>query len=129
MKIKHVLLSGATGVENGTPVNVENLDKGVFMLHTTGSTAGTVKFVVGFDDYPDLAEAKTIDNDFHFAEVVNVDTGDIIDGSTGIVMAGTAVNAAYQLNVDGAKWIAAITTALTVGTVNVNFSEMNNNFM
>ena len=116
-----LVAKAATGVSS--PEFVGDMDKTVFTLHTTASCNATVKFVGGFKDAPVFSTASSNTNDWHYIEVVNVDDGSVIDGSTGVAMTGTDFNTAYMANVDKLKWIGAVVTAYSAGAINVSFTS------
>ena len=113
-----------TGI--GTNFECKDWKNIIIAVHTTGGANFTMKPMVSIqtDDYgsdvaPDFSSASTIANSWGFVQVIPLDNGTAITGSTGITSAGTDVNAYYKVNVDNAKWFNLNITAIAAGAINV----------
>lgn len=121
MKTSQVLVSAQTANGATSSAIVDAAKMTLFTVHTTGTTTATIKFVAGFhNEAPDFSSPSTVDNDWHYVEVIDVNTGTPIDGSTGVATTATDINAAYQMNVDGAYHVGAIVSNMTAGSININ---------
>ena len=113
-----------TGV--GTSFECKDWKNIIIAVHTTGNANFTMKPMVsvqtddfGSDTPPDFSAASTLANSWGFVQVIPLDNGVAITGSTGITSAGTDINAYYKVNVDNAKWLNLNITAIAAGAINV----------
>lgn len=68
-------------------------------------------------DTPNFGGTQNDANPYTFVEVIDLDTGDAIDGATGIVTSGTDINKLYEININGLKYFTVIPTAWTQGAI------------
>lgn len=78
-------------------------------------------------DTPNFGATQNDTNPYTFVEVVDLDTGDAIDGSTGVAASGTDINKLYEVNINGLKYFTVIPTAWTAGSVTVKIKLFTNN--
>lgn len=124
------LLTAAAANGGSAAFNSSDFSSVIFTVHTTGNAAGTLKFVAGFgDEHPDFSAPSTIDNDWHTVEVIPVSTGTAVAGDTGVVLAGTDIHKAYQMNVDAAKHVGVILSGYSAGVFDVGACKINTNFI
>ena len=91
-------------------------------LTVSGATlpTGTIKFAVSDSETaPNFAAAATPTNPWVYAAVVDVQSGSVIAGNTGIGFTGTAGTNMYTVNVDGMRWVSAEVTAYTAGNYTI----------
>lgn len=89
-------------------------------LNTTGSTNLTIKFQGSdSDDAPDFNAAQSSTNGWDYLDVLDSEDGSSIDGDTGIPLSGSADNRQFTVNQDSVRWVSAVITAWTAGTVNL----------
>ena len=124
-----VLLTSEVATAESEPTLMTPFDKAVFHVHTVGATTATIKFVAGFGDAPDFGLAASASNNWFYVDTVSVDTGTPVDGSTGYALTGTGVSTAYQLNIDGAKWVGVVVSAWTAGAISASVVKMNHHYM
>lgn len=108
----------ATGV--GTAVNVENYK--TVNLTVTGATlpTGTVKVAVSdAETVPDFSAAATATNPWSYVALVDLQSGSVLAGNTGVAFAGTAATNMYSLNSNGMRWICPNVTAYTAGNYTI----------
>lgn len=116
------VLSAAAAVGAGNTLNVEDFRNIVFSVATDGggTAALTVKFAGSIqDDAPDFAAAQSKTNMFDYIEVIDLQSGSAIDGDTGFAVATADDYRLLEANVNGLKWVCAIVTARSAGSVNV----------
>ncbi len=110
------ILDGASANGIGRPLFVDDFNAVTLSLHTTGSAAATVRFQVSYQKtMPDFAGAQSPTNSWDYAKVLDLEDGAILDGDTGLVLAGTDENRNFNLDVDGATWINAIISGRSAG--------------
>ena len=108
----------ATGVS--TAVNVENYKTVNLTLTGAATPTGTVKFAVSDSELvPDFNAAASATNPWSYAAVVDVQSGSVIAGNTGVAFAGTGATNMYTVNVDGMRWVCANVTAYTAGNYTI----------
>jgi len=76
-------------------------------------------------DAPNFGATQSATNPWDYVEIVNLETGDVIDGATGIAVAGTDINKNYEVNINGLKWLSLIPTAFTQGNITVKLKLFN----
>lgn len=111
-------IGGATGCFMPTPSNalVKGYNTYTLTIETTDSANCTIKFVSSLSEQcPDFGKPASPSNSYRFVDVIDTSDGSSIDGATGVVLAGTDVNKAYDFNIDQAVWIGIIVTAASAG--------------
>ena len=108
----------ATGI--GTPLFVADFDHIMLALDTASSANLTVKFQGSYaHQMPDFNAAQSVSNQWDYIEVKDIEDGSAIDGDTGIAPAGTDDNRIFEANLSGLRWICAVVTARSAGSVSV----------
>ena len=100
-----------------------------FELVTSGTATLTIKVVGSYgkkisdqvqgDDTPNFGATASASNPWSYIEIVDLDAGTGLAGSTGVALTATDVNKMYELNVNSAKYITFIPTAYTQGTISL----------
>lgn len=104
----------ATGV--GTAVNVENYKTVNLTVSGAANPTGTIKIAISDSELvPNFATAASPTNPWVYAAVVDVQSGSVITGNTGVAFTGTAGTNMYTVNVDGMRWVCSNVTAYTAG--------------
>lgn len=104
-------------------------------IGTSGSTTSTIK-VMGSSGIPD--SAATFDpgnprkdlpnfgatvvpatNPYSFMQIIDLDPSTAVNGSTGVVVAGTDINKSYEVNINLAKWLTVIPISWTQGAITI----------
>ena len=67
------------------------------------------------EELPDFSASQGVNNQWDYVEIVDLEDGAIIDGDTGVVLAGTDDHRHFEANISGARWICATITAYTAG--------------
>lgn len=115
----------ATGI--GTPVSVPDFQHLMFTLSSASSANFTIKFQGSFSDtMPDFAAAQTNTNRWDYVQVKDYQNNAAIDGDTGIAFAGTDDVRQFELNTNGLKWVCAVITARSAGTVSLRLQTFSN---
>lgn len=108
----------ATGI--GTSELVENYKTVNLTVTGTGTPTGTIKIAISdAETKPDFSAAASATNPWVYAAIVDVQSGSVIAGNTGIAYTGTAGTNMYSINVDGMRWVCPNVTAYTAGTYDV----------
>lgn len=91
-------------------------------------TASTgVKFVCSIqNNEPDFLATKSIENQWDYCDVYDLQNANSIDGDTGIELAGAGVDVRlFQVFGDGWKWLSAIVAPFETGTIDVELQITN----
>ena len=113
-------MSAQTAIGVSTAVNVENYKTVNLTVSGAASPTGTLKFAVSDSELvPNFASASSPTNPWVYAAVVDVQSGSVIAGNTGVAFAGTASTNMYTVNVDGMRWVSSEVTAYTAGNYTV----------
>jgi hypothetical protein len=125
-EVKKILdAKGATGI--GTPMEVSEFMHLVGYLATASNANLTVKFQGSIQEaMPDFSASQSKTNMWTYIQIKDLKDGSSIDGGTGIAMAGTDDFRQFELNVNGLKWINAVVTAYSVGSVDVGIKPFSN---
>jgi len=108
----------ATGV--GTAFNVENYKTVNLTVSGASTPTATIKFAVSdADTVPDFSSAASPTNPWVYAAIVDVQSGSVIAGNTGISFAGSAATNMYSLNVDGVRWVCPNVTSYSAGNYTI----------
>lgn len=121
--------SGGVVVKAPKILLVEDAKSIQFEIHTSGSASLTLKTASSFgkktkdsvvdNDTPNFGATQAANNPWDFVQVVDLNTGTTINGTTGIVTASTDLNNAYECNVNSSKYITPILAAWTAGVISV----------
>lgn len=126
--IHYKILDAVTA--NGVGNNIFALDYklATLSLNTTGNTSATIKIQISQqEECPDFSAAQTATNKWSYVQVINTDNGVATDGSTGIILSGTDIPGnQYTLNVDGQKWVNAIVSSYSAGSINLDIDLYTN---
>jgi len=108
----------ATGV--GTYELVENYKTVNLTVSGASTPTGTIKIAISDSETaPDFSAAATAANPWVYAAIVDVQSGSVIAGNTGVAFTGTAGTNMYSVNVDGMRWVCPNVTAYTAGNYTV----------
>ena len=118
--ITQTIMNAQAGPGVSTAVNVENYKTVNLTVSGAATPTGTLKFAVSDSELaPNFALAASPTNPWVYAAVVDVQSGSVIAGNTGVSFAGTAATNMYSVNVDGMRWVSAEVTAYTLGNYTV----------
>ena len=70
-------------------------------------------------DTPNFSATQSKSNPYSFIQIINLATAAAVDGATGITSAGTDVHNAYEVNINGLKYLTVIPTAWTAGVITI----------
>lgn len=106
----------------------QDFQHAVFALNTVGTTTATIKFVGSIqEDAPDFSSLATAGNQWDYIQVVDLEDGTPIDGDTGIAYAAAAADSRQlEANVNGMRWVAAIISGYSGGTIETKVRVFNN---
>ncbi len=108
----------ATGI--GAPQFVQDQHDIVVSLDTTGSTNATIKFQGSLQEtMPDFNASQSPTNQWAYIQMVDLNDGSAINGSTGIALSGTDANRMLEANTNGLRWFNAVVTAYVAGAITV----------
>lgn len=92
-------------------------------FHTSGSANFVVKFKLSEqEDAPSFKDAASTTNKWTFLQVVDLDSGANIDGSTGITLSGVDSNRTFEANVNNCQWITAEISSWVAGALDLSVS-------
>lgn len=82
--------------------------------------SGTIKFVGSNADLPpDFSSAASLTNPYDYVKTVNQIDGSSVAGGTGLVGTATTSVTNLEVNTNAFKWIGAIVTSVTGGTLSL----------
>lgn len=123
-RIIHLSEVGVNGA--GVAMMMQSFRNVEFEAVMTGFT-GTVKFAGSNADVaPNFGAAASLSNPWDFIRCINQIDGSSVAGGTGI--SGTATTSVTQLeaNTNGFKWVAAIVSGYSAGTLTVRAKGYSN---
>lgn len=130
--------AGSSGVVTLAPKIAwgEDFTHAELQFGTTNSGSMTVKMAgsfgiprasqSGYLDLPNFGATVAPSNPYAFLQMINVDDNVAVDGTTGIVLAGTDVNKNYEVNINAVKYICPILTAWTAGKITARLTLYSN---
>ena len=99
---------------------MRDVDTVTLYFATASSGNLTVKFKGAItDSEPTWGSAQSASNVWDFVEVSDLESGDAVDGDTGISVAGTDDVRQFEVNVNGLTYLNADVTARSAGNVTV----------
>jgi len=108
----------ATGID--TSINVSDWQNLLVQFGSASSANLTVKFVGSFSEAcPDWTAAASVSNHWDYVGFYNLKSGVFVTGSTGVALSGTDDFQNLLINTDGLRWLSAIVTARSAGSVTV----------
>ena len=117
------LLDKATAEGSSIAYPIEDYEHMMLTVATEWNAEGSIRFWGSFaDNAPDVTEDFSIDNQFFFISVRNIEDGTNVDWLTWITLEWTDVVNAYLVNVPWLKWIGATIQSYTAGTINVSLN-------
>lgn len=109
-------------------MNVKDYKVVVISLSTAGNANFTMKCQGSSrDEAPEFADAASATNPWSYIQMVNLDDGDTIDGTTGTGPTGTDINKQYEVNTNALSWICFDFTTITAGKAQIVASGFDNN--
>lgn len=128
--------AGSGGILVPAPpvLNAESF-RNIILQVSTGGTATTTLKIAGSSgkaesaalpltspryDYVNMGATVSPTNPYSFLQIINLDTAAAINGATGIVVAGTDINNAYEVNTNNPiKYLTVIPISWTQGAITV----------
>jgi len=131
--ITYTILNAAAANGAGSAILVEDYRFAVFSFATDGggTAALTVKFQGAVNDgatdnqSPAFGSAQSVTNMWDYIQVVDYQTSTGIAGDTGVAVATADDYKLLKANTDGLKWINAIISGRTAGSVTVKVTLFN----
>ena len=118
---EQIILDAKAGTGIGTPVECDDYKTMSLSFGTAATSTLTVKFQGSIsDDMPDFAASQSATNHWDYVDVIDMNSGSSIDGDTGISVGPSASDfRLFEVNGSGLKWLCAVVTARSAGTVTV----------
>lgn len=111
--------TNAAGAAPVTPINFESFRNVELEVVMTGFT-GTVKFAgSNSDKHVDFGAAASLANPWDFVKSINQIDGTSVAGGTGLSGSATTSVTNLETNTNGFKWIGAIVSGYSAGTLTV----------
>jgi len=117
---EEVVLSAEESTGAGTVINVRDYD--TIMLSFASASSGnlTAKIQGAITiSAPNFDSAATATNHWSYVESVDINNGDILDGSTGFAVSGTDAAITYDVNTSGLSFLTVNVTARSAGSITV----------
>lgn len=116
---------GTTGI--GNTIFCEDFRNAVISFNTASSANCTVKFAGSIaETAPNFAAAQSVSNSYDYVQVKDLEDASAIDGDTGITLTGTDDHRLVEINTNGLRYINAVITAISAGTVTIKVRLYNN---
>jgi len=108
----------ATGI--GSTLNVEDYKHIILAIGTATSANLTVKIQGSIsDEAPTFSSAQSVANHWDYVQCKDLEDQASIDGDTGFSVTGTDDFRLIEVNTNGLKWINAVVTVRSAGSVTV----------
>lgn len=131
--------AGASGVVALAPkiVLAEDFRNMLLQVDTSGSANFTFKIAGSLGklssdataisgDTPNFGATQSKSNPYTFVQIINLATGAAVDGATGVTSAGTDIHTAYEVNVNGLKYLTIVPTAWSAGAITIKAQLFDN---
>jgi len=123
-----VILAAKAATGAGVAMLVSDWEHVLISLSSQSSANFTVKFQGSHSDAcPDFGAAQSATNEWDYIQVKDYQNNSAIDGDTGVSFAGTDDVRMFEFNTNGLKWVTAVVTARSAGSVNVKMKGYSNN--
>lgn len=122
------LLAAKADTGISLPFMVTDFQHVMLTLSSQTNANFTIKFQ-GSDSLalPDFSAAQTATNKWDYIQVKDYQNNAAIDGDTGVAFAGTDDVRKFEFNTNGTRWVSAVITAISAGSVNLSLSAWSNN--
>lgn len=118
----------STYVLQSRKMNVKDYKVVIISLDTDGNANFTTKCQGSAQDAaPEFANAASATNPWAYVQIVDLDDGDPVDGSTGTGPTGTDIHKQYEINTNALSWICFDFTTVTAGKAQIIASGFDNN--
>lgn len=125
--VNYTILDDADSTGAGKSIFVDDFQHAEIAFDSASSANLTVKFQGSFaDDAPTWGSAQSVSNQWDYLQIIDLENGAIIDGDTGISLVGTDDHRQFEINTSGLRWLTAIVTARSAGSVTVKIKLYSN---
>lgn len=104
---------------NATYMQVMTSGSANLTLQVLSSGGKLVSDAVGGNQTPNFGATQSKSNPWQYSQLIDLATGVQLPGTTGIVLTGTDIVKAYELNVSGVFFVCPTITAWTAGVITV----------
>jgi len=120
-----VLMSAqaTTGIGSIQPFRVKDYDKLTVCIATSGTATLTVrcKGALG-ETAPTFTSAASATNPWGALQMIDLDDGSPVNGSTGVVVSGTDIVKLYEVNTNTIDWLAFDVVSRSAGSVTITIT-------
>jgi hypothetical protein len=100
-------------------------------IHSSDNAAVTLNFKISDQKNVDFNAAASPTNRWEYVDLRALDSGNAswggtIDGTTGVVLAGTDISQSFEVNTNGFTWLSVTPSSYTAGSVSVIATGFNN---
>lgn len=118
-----VSAQAATGIGAIQPFLVSDYSKITVSIESAATASLTVKCKGSIGETaPTFTSAAAVTNPWTPIQMINLDSGLSVDGSTGVVLTGTDICNMYEVNVSNLDWLAFDITAYAAGNLTIRVS-------
>lgn len=100
-------------------ISVQTSGTATLTAKVAGSLGKLASDVVNGTDRPNFGGTQSKSNPYTFVQIIDLDTATAVNGATGITTTGADLQKAYEINVNGQKYITIVPTAWTAGTITI----------
>lgn len=135
--VKHYTIMDAkttTGI--GNTIDVGDFRNCVISISTASSAALTVKAqgAIGKNTNsittdllaPDFSAAQSVSNQWSNIQMVDLNDGSPVTGTTGVVLTGTDICKLYEVNINGLDFLNFDVTAISAGAITITIQLSSN---
>lgn len=129
--VRYTLLNGKSANGVGEAKLLPDFRHAVVQISTSGSAALTLKCQWAVKTptqtlAPDFSASASTTNKWGYIQMIDLDNGDPVDGSTGIVFSGTDSVRLYEINTNLIDFIDFEVSWYSAGSVSVDLILSNN---
>ena len=124
---EYTILDAADATGAGKTIFCEDFTHAIISVNTASSANLTLKIAGSIaETAPNFAAAQSVANSFDYLQIKDLEDGSSIDGDTGIAPAGTDDHRLFEVNINAIRYLTAVVTARSAGSVTVKVRLYNN---
>jgi len=123
----YTILDAAAAPGAGLAIPCDDFNHAIVSFNTADSANLTVKFAGSVAEVaPNFAAAQSVANPFDYIQVKDLEDGSSVDGDTGVAPAGTDDQRMFEVNINALRYLSAVVTARSAGSVTATVRLYNN---
>lgn len=111
----------------GKSIFIQDFTHAILALSFVTTPTMTVKIQGSIEETcPDFSAAQSASNHWDYIDIIDLQNGTSIDGDTGVACTGTADYRLFEINVNGLRYVNAIISGWSAGTVTLKIQLFEN---